>query len=290
MDTSRAAVTGPDIRRAKGQRRLVMITAYDAPSASLADAAGVDMLLVGDSLGMAVLGRRDTLSVTMEEMLHHCRAVSAAGTRALVVGDMPFMSYEPDPRTALRNAGRLMAEGGARAVKLEGGVTAVSQIRALTAAGIPVMGHVGLTPQRVAALGGFKVQARSAKSAALVLEDALAVQEAGCFAVVLECLPGNVAAQITSRLEIPTIGIGAGVGCDGQVLVFHDALGLTQGHRPKFVKKYVDLGSIITKALGVYAAEVRAGTFPDASHSFSMPEEEEARLSEALDAVAGKHA
>ncbi len=183
-----------------------------------------------------------------------------------------------------------MAEGGARAVKLEGGVTAAAQIRALTAAGIPVMGHVGLTPQRVAALGGFKVQAKSAKSAALVLEDALAVQEAGCFAVVLECLPAGVAAQITARLEIPTIGIGAGADCDGQVLVFHDALGLTRGHSPKFVKKYADLGSIITDALGTYAAEVRAGTFPDAAHSFSMSEEEEARLSQALDAVAGKRA
>lgn len=283
-----SVVSALDVRRAKRGRKLVMITAYDAPTAALADAAGVDMLLVGDSVGMAVLGRRDTLSVTMEEMLHHCRAVSAAGTGALVVGDMPFMSYESGRQAALANAGRLMAEGGVRAVKLEGGAAVASQIRALTSAGIPVMGHVGLTPQRMAALGGFKVQGKTAKSAAQVLRDALAVQEAGCFAVVLECLPSAVAAEITARLEIPTIGIGAGAGCDGQVLVFHDALGLNQGHCPKFVKKYADLSSVITEALGAYAGEVREGAFPDAARGFSLPEEEQAHLEKELDAVAPK--
>lgn len=263
------------IMLAKGQhpspRRLAMLTAYDAPSAALVDSAGVDMVLVGDSLGMAVLGRKDTLSVTMDEMLHHCRAVSVAVHHALVVGDMPFLSYESGPEQALRNAGRLMAEGGVRAVKLEGGSSVVPQIRALVAAGIPVMGHLGLTPQRFAVLGGFKVQGKSAAAAQELCQEALALQEAGCFAIVLECVPQELAEHISKTLAIPTIGIGAGAGCDGQVLVFHDLLGLTQGHTPRFVKKYAELSGLIQQAVSDYVAEVREGAFPAAEHSFSMP-------------------
>lgn len=258
----------------KGQRRLAMLTAYDAPSAALVDSAGVDMVLVGDSLGMAVLGRKDTLSVTMDEMVHHCRAVSSAVHHALVVGDMPFLSYESGPEHALRNAGRLMAEGGVRAVKLEGGSSVTPQVRALVTAGIPVMGHLGLTPQRCAVLGGFKVQGKSANAAQELCQDALALQEAGCFALVLECIPQEVAAQITRILAIPTIGIGAGAGCDGQVLVFHDLLGLTQGHTPRFVKRYAALSDIIQQAVSAYVAEVREGVFPAAEHSFSMPQDQ----------------
>lgn len=270
MPTS-TPVTSLHVRQAKGRHTLVMITAYDYPSALLADAAGVDMLLVGDSLGMTVLGQKDTLGVTMEHMLHHCRAVSAAQTHALVVADMPFLSYETGPAEALRNAGRLMAEGGARAVKLEGRYEA--EIRAMVRAGIPVMGHEGLTPQRVATLGGFRTQGRSGAAAQALLENCLALQDAGCFALVLECVPGEVAAMVTQALEIPTIGIGAGPGCDGQVLVFHDVLGMTQGHCPKFVKKYAQLGHDITQAVRDWSAEVRQGIFPGPEHTVAADAE-----------------
>lgn len=279
---SGAQLSSLHIMQTKGQaqgqnqvsRRLAMLTAYDAPSAALVDSAGVDMVLVGDSLGMAVLGRKDTLSVTMDEMVHHCRAVSSAVQHALVVGDMPFLSYESGPEHALRNAGRLMAEGGVRAVKLEGGSPVIPQIRALVTAGIPVMGHLGLTPQRFAVLGGFKVQGKSAAAAQELCQEALALQEAGCFAIVLECVPQEVAAQISKTLSIPTIGIGAGAGCDGQVLVFHDLLGLTQGHTPRFVKRYAELSSLIHQAVSDYVTEVREGVFPAAEHSFSMPHDQ----------------
>ena len=257
---SASPVTSLHMRQAKGQRKLVMITAYDYPSALLADAAGVDMLLVGDSLGMTMLGHKDTLGVTMEHMIHHTRAVCAAQPAALVVADMPFLSYESGPGDALRNAGRLMAEGGARAVKLEGRHEA--QVRAMVNAGIPVMGHVGLTPQRVATLGGFRMQGRTAEAARTLLEESLALQDAGCFALVLECVPAEVAALLTQKLEIPTIGIGAGPDCDGQVLVFQDALGITQGHCPRFVKRYADIGRDITQAVAAYAEDVRSGGFP----------------------------
>lgn len=269
-----AHLTSLHIRQAKNQRKLVMLTAYDYPSALLADAAGLDMLLVGDSLGMTMLGQGDTLGVTMEHMIHHSRAVSAARSRALVVCDMPFMSYESDPKTAVRNAGRLMAEGGARAVKLEGAW--LPQVRAMVAAGIPVMGHLGLTPQHVAALGGFRVQGRTAQAARKLLEDSLALQEAGCFSLVLECVPQEVAAHVTAALEIPTIGIGAGAQCDGQVLVYHDVLGLTAGHTPRFVKQYAALGAQITEAVAQYASDVRDGVFPAEAQSFTLaPEERE---------------
>lgn len=269
-----SAVSSLRIRQAKGQKALVMLTAYDAPTAALVDKAGVDMILVGDSLGMAVLGRQDTLSVTMDEMVHHCRAVSGAVQHALVVGDMPFMSYECGPQDAMRHAGRLMAQGGVRAVKLEGGRQVLSQVRALVAAGIPVMGHLGLTPQRFAVLGGFKVQGTSADAALELCQEALALQEAGCFSLVLECVPQEVAAHITRTIAIPTIGIGAGAGCDGQVLVFHDMLGITTGHTPRFVKKYANLSTTILDAVSAYAQEVRDGSFPAAEHFFTMPAEQ----------------
>lgn len=262
-----------DILRAKNMRRLVMLTAYDAPSARMAEAGGVDMILVGDSVAMAVLGRPDTNSVGMDEMLHHARAVTGASRSALVVGDMPFLSYESGPDEALRNAGRFFREAGVRAVKMEGGRQIVPQVRALTTAGIPVMGHLGLTPQRAAMLGGFKAQARTAQSAQVLLEDALALQDAGCFAVVLECVPALVAAEVTARLTIPTIGIGAGPHCDGQVLVFHDMLGLGD-FRPRFAKAYAELADLAARAVAEYAREVREQTFPAPEHCFSMPEEE----------------
>ncbi len=264
--------TSVSIRESKGHKKIVMLTAYDYPSAFLAASAGVDILLVGDSLGMVVLGKNDTLSVTMDMMVHHCQAVSLAENTiksgALVVCDMPFLSYEDSVKSALLNAGRLMSQGGARAVKLEGGFAILPQVKALIAAGIPVMGHIGLTPQRLATLGGYKVQGRSASAAALLMEEAKALQEAGCFSLVLECVPQEVAAEITSALHIPTIGIGAGAACDGQVLVFHDMLGYNTAHTPKFVKKYADLNTVITKAIQSYANDVREGTFPEQEHSF----------------------
>ena len=265
-----------DIMNAKNVRRLVMLTAYDAPGARIAEAGGVDLILVGDSAAMTVLGRPDTNSMSMDEMLHHARAVTAAAHSALVVGDMPFLSYESGPDDALRNAGRFFREAGIRAVKLEGGRQIVPQIKVLTDAGIPVMGHLGLTPQRAAMLGGFKAQARTAVGAQALLEDALALQEAGCFAVVLECVPAPVAAAVTAKLRIPTIGIGAGPDCDGQVLVFHDLLGLG-GFRPRFAKAYAELARIASEAVAEYAREVRQGVFPAPEHCFSIrPEEWEA--------------
>lgn len=262
-----------DIISAKNVRKLVMLTAYDAPGARIAEAGGVDMILVGDSVAMTVLGRPDTNSMSMDEMLHHARAVAGTTRSALVVGDMPFLSYESGPDEALRNAGRFFREAGIRAVKLEGGRQIVPQIRALAGAGIPVMGHLGLTPQRAAMLGGFKAQARTARGAQTLLEDALALQEAGCFAVVLECVPAPVAAAVTARLRIPTIGIGAGPDCDGQVLVFHDLLGLG-GFKPRFAKAYADLARVASEAVADYAREVREGAFPAPEHCFSMRPEE----------------
>ncbi len=277
-------LTSLHIRQSKGQKKIVMLTAYDYPSALLADQAGVDILLVGDSLGMVVLGQPDTLTVTMDMMVHHCRAVALAqkrpGAKALVVCDMPFLSYEESPQSALRNAGRLMAEGGARAVKLEGCFEIIPQIRALIAAGIPVMGHIGLTPQRVSTLGGYKVQGRSAEAATLLLQQAQALEEAGCFSLVLECVPQEVAALITQKISIPTIGIGAGKECDGQVLVFHDMLGINTGHTPKFVQKYANLADTMRHAIEAYVQDVQQGNFPQAEHTFSLEEEEKKALQE----------
>jgi 3-methyl-2-oxobutanoate hydroxymethyltransferase len=256
--------------------RIVMVTAYDAPSGRLADAAGVDLILVGDSSGMVVHGRESTVPVTLEEILLMTQWVTRGAKRPLVIADMPFGTYEESDEQAVRNAVRLIKEGGADAVKLERGGTTVARARAIVAAGIPVMGHVGLTPQTATVLGGFKAQGRTAERAAQLVEDALALQDAGCFSVVLEAVPAAVAAAATRALAVPTIGIGAGGETDGQVLVWHDMLGFYEGKAPRFVKRYADLGDAIVEALGRYADEVRSGSFPEEQHTYAMPEEERA--------------
>jgi 3-methyl-2-oxobutanoate hydroxymethyltransferase len=248
--------------------RIAMVTAYDATFGRLLDEAGADMLLVGDSLGMVVQGHDSTLPVTMDHMVYHVQAVVRGSTRALVVGDMPFLSYQASVADAVRNGGRLLAEGGCQAVKLEGGSRALGAVRAMVAAGIPVMGHLGLTPQSVNVLGGFRVQARDEAAADALLQDALALQEAGAFAIVLETIPAGLARRVTAALAIPTIGIGAGAGCDGQVLVCYDMLGLNDAFKPKFLKTYADLSTTVRAAIESYASEVRAGTFPGDEHSF----------------------
>ena len=266
---ARAKVTRAALQEMKKRsERIVMVTAYDYPFAKLADAAGVDMLLVGDSLGMVVLGFENTLPVTMEHMLHHTQAVARARPAAMLVADMPFMSYQVSPEEALRNAGRLVQSGGAEAVKLEGGERCRRAIEAIAGAGIPVMGHIGLTPQSVHQLGGYRVQGREAGAAEQLLLEAQGLQDSGCFSLVLEAIPLAVAAQITAALRIPTIGIGAGPHCDGQVLVLHDLLGLPGGMVPKFVRRYADLAGMAREALERFVAEVRLGRFPDREHSY----------------------
>jgi len=258
-------VTVPDFVAAKGRgHRLTMLTAYDYTMARLLDDAGVDSLLVGDSLGMVVQGQADSLAVTLDEMVYHTRLVARGVRRSLLVADLPFMSYQVSPQQALESAGRLVKEGGAHAVKLEGGVRSAAAIAAITAAEIPLMGHIGLTPQSVRRLGGFKVQ----RDAERLMEDALAVETAGAFAVVVECVPTDVAARITAALKVPTIGIGAGPSCDGQILVTPDLLGLFDDIRPRFVKHYADLGQAVRKAVETYCREVRDGAFPGPEHSF----------------------
>jgi len=253
---------------------ITMLTAYDYPVALAVDRAGIDSILVGDSLGMVVLGYENTLPVTMGDMLHHCRAVARGAKHALLIGDMPFMSYQVSVEEAVRNAGRFLQEAGMDAVKLEGGRERADAIRAIVAAGIPVMGHLGLTPQSVHQLGGFRAQGRTAGAAARLLDDALILQEAGCFGVVLECVPARLAGLVSRRLEIATIGIGAGVECDGQVLVTHDLLGLFDRFTPKFVKKYADLHGEIARALSAYRDDAEARTFPASEHSVAMEDEE----------------
>src|SRR5436309_1344760 len=261
-----------DMKR-RGEK-IVMVTAYDAPGARLADSAGVDVVLVGDSAAMVVLGYESTVPASMDEMLMLTRAVTRGAHRPLVVADLPFGSFQVSDEAALENAIRFVKEAGADAVKLEGGRPVLSRVRAIVAAGIPVMGHVGLTPQSATMLGGFKTQGKTAAAAVQLVEDALALEQAGCFAVVLEAVPAPVAAEITKRLSVPTIGIGAGPHCDGQVLVYHDLLGLTEGHLPRFVKRYANLSREIRDALEAYAEEVRAGTFPDDEHTYEMSDEE----------------
>jgi 3-methyl-2-oxobutanoate hydroxymethyltransferase len=250
-----------------------VVTAYDFPTARLADEAGVDVILVGDSLAMVVLGHPNTLSVTMAEMLHHCRAVSRGASRALLIGDMPFMSYQADRAEAVRNAGRFLAEAGMDAVKLEGGGRMADTVRAIVDAGIPVQGHVGLLPQSEKVMGGMRVQGRTAAGALKVLEDALALEQAGCFSIVIEGVPARVAAEITSRLSVPTIGIGAGSETSGQVLVLHDLAGLYD-HSPRFVKRYADAGRLIGDAVRAFREDVEARRFPGAEHTYAMPEGE----------------
>jgi 3-methyl-2-oxobutanoate hydroxymethyltransferase len=259
--------------RGRGER-IVMVTAYDYPSGRLADAAGIDLVLVGDSAAMTVLGHSTTVPATMEEMLMLTRAVTRGAQRALVVADMPFGSYQVSDEEAVRNAIRFVKEAGADAVKLEGAGPSLSRVAALVGAGIPVMGHIGLTPQSATMLGGFRAQGKTAAKARELVEEARALEAAGCFSLVLEAVPAPVAARIGEELEIPTIGIGSGADCDGQVLVLHDLLGLYDGRSPRFAKRYAELGAEIQGALERFAAEVRAGSFPAEEHTYAMPENE----------------
>jgi 3-methyl-2-oxobutanoate hydroxymethyltransferase len=271
-------VTVPDIMEAKGERKLSMITAYDYPTGRLADLAGMDMVLVGDSLAMVVLGREDTLSVTMEEMIHHTKAASRGVERALLVSDMPFMSYQESVEQALRNAGRLIKEGRAQAVKIEGGAETSQTVRALTDAGIPVMGHVGLTPQRQIQLGGFRYQGKTVEAARILVEDAKALSAAGAFSLVVECVPAETAQAIADAVGIPVIGIGAGPHCDGQVLVVHDMIGLFDRFKPRFVKSYAEFWPQALKALESYRDEVATGVFPGEDQTHHMTPEELERV------------
>lgn len=287
MDKPR--MTLKKIREAKvAGEKLSMVTAYDYPGAQMAEAAGVDLLLVGDSLGNVVLGYETTIPVDMDTMVHHTKAVTRGNKRALVVADMPFLSYHTSPEEAVKNAGRLLQEGGAQAVKLEGGAEVVPVIRRLIMAGIPVMGHLGFTPQSVHQLGGFLMQGKSAQAAKDLLDDAKALEAAGAFAVVLELVPAEVAAEITGRVAIPTIGIGSGAGCDGQVQVFHDILGLNASFTPRHAKRYAELHEIACRALAEYAAEVRAGIFPGPEQTRQMQEEEKTEFLRLLAAEEGE--
>ncbi len=279
----RKKVTTLSLRRKKERGEAIsMLTAYDYPTALACEQAGIDSILVGDSLGMVVLGYANTLPVTMEDMLHHCRAVSRGASYALLIGDMPFMSYQVSVQEAVRNAGRFLQEAGMDAVKLEGGRERLEAVRAIVSTGIPVMGHLGLTPQSVNQFGGFRPQGRTAGAAQALLEDALLLQEAGCFGVVLESVPARLATLISQRLEIPTIGIGAGGGCDGQVLVSHDLLGLFDRFTPKFVKKYADLHGELVRAFSEYRSDIENCIFPAQEHIVEMPDEEWATLLEQI--------
>lgn len=261
-------------RRADEERPLTMLTAYDYSSAQLVDGAEIDIILVGDSLGMVMMGLDSTVSVTMTEMLHHCRAVARGAQYAFLVGDMPFMSYQVSPAEAVRNAGRFLQEAGMDSVKLEGGQEMAATVQAIVTAGIPTMGHIGLTPQTLSMLGGYRIQGKTAIAARRLLDDALALEAAGCFAIVLEAMPAPVATAITDRLTIPTIGIGAGSGCDGQVLVYHDLLGLFDQLQPRFVKQYAPLGDVIRQALATYRDEVVEKRFPADEHTYPMNDDQ----------------
>jgi 3-methyl-2-oxobutanoate hydroxymethyltransferase len=269
---ARATVNTLKEKKARGEK-ITMVTAYDYPSARLAEEAGIDMILVGDSLAMAVLGYETTLPVTMDEMIYHNKAVVRGAANTFVVGDMPFLSYHRSREEAVTNAGRFLQEAGAQAVKLEGGQERLDVIKAIISAGIPVLGHLGLTPQAVHQMGGYKVQGKEKEQAEKLLADAKLLEEAGIFALVLECVPAPLAQVISRSLTIPTIGIGAGPGCDGQVLVWHDLLGITQNMKPRFVKRYADLYSDILQALKTYKDEVQSGKFPEQEHSFGMNSE-----------------
>jgi 3-methyl-2-oxobutanoate hydroxymethyltransferase len=276
------AISIPDLIAAKGQRKLSVLTAYDYPTALLLDKNQLDMILVGDSLAMVVLGHKDTVSVGMWEMLHHTKAVTRAVKRSLVVADMPFLSYQTSSEEAVLNAGTFLKEGGAQAVKLEGGLNILPQVQAIVRAGIPVQGHIGLTPQSAGQLGGFKVQGKKAESGRKLIEDAQALSEAGCFSLVLEAIPAELAARITESIPIPTIGIGAGPWCDGQVLVFHDLVGLFERFVPKFVKQYANISQTIEQAVNQFRQEVANGSFPSSEHSFSISPDELKKIDKLL--------
>lgn len=260
-------------KKCRAGEPITMITAYDYPTAVLVNKAGLDMILVGDSLGMVMLGHETTVPVTVDDIVHHCRAVARGADRPFLLGDMPFGSYEVTPQEAIRNAVRIMKEGDMDGVKLEGGARIAPTARAIVDAGIPVMGHIGLTPQSVSALGGFRVQGRTTEAAQQLLDDALALQDAGCFSMVLEAVPDRVAGHITKQLDIPTIGIGAGPETSGQVLVFHDLIGLFDRFVPKFCKQYLNAGSLIREALEQYRDEVTSGEFPTEEHSYTIDDD-----------------
>jgi 3-methyl-2-oxobutanoate hydroxymethyltransferase len=270
----RKKVTTLTFRQKKENKQpITMLTAYDYGSALLVEKAGIDSILVGDSLGMVMLGFETTLPVTMDQMIHHCQAVSRGAKMAMLIGDMPFLSYQVSTSEAVRNAGRFIQEAGMDGVKLEGGRERTEVIKAIVQTGIPVMGHLGLTPQSINQFGGFRTQGKTADAAFHLVEDALLLEDAGCFGIVLESIPEKLAALISERINIPTIGIGAGVGCDGQVLVYHDLLGMFDRFRPRFAKAYVNLGPIILKALTEYKEEVETRSFPGPEHSFEITEE-----------------
>ncbi len=280
----RTKLTLPELAGLKHARqKIVMVTAYDAPGGRLADEAGVDVILVGDSAAMTVLGHESTVPATVDELVVLTRAVTRGAVRPLVVADMPFGSFQVSDETAVANAVRFVKEAHADAIKLEGAGPMLPRVRAIVGAGIPVMGHIGLTPQSATMLGGFKAQGRTAGKARRLYEDALALEAAGCFALVLEAVPAPVAARISAALSIPTIGIGAGAGCDGQVLVWHDLLGLYDGRVARFVKRYADLAAQIRAALEAYAADVRSGAFPEERHTYSIPDDELAEFEASLD-------
>ncbi len=271
----RKKITPVDIQTMKHEgKKITMLTAYDYPTALLVDRAGIDIILVGDSLGMTVLGYENTIPVTMDEMIHHTKAVTRGAKYALIIGDMPFMSYNTSERDAIFNAGRFMKEGKADAIKLEGGASVKDIVSAIVKAGIPVMGHIGLTPQTISMLGGFKVQGKDAQAAQKIIDDALSLEDAGAFSVLIEAIPAPITKRITERLKVPVIGIGAGVHCDGQVLVVHDMLGLFDRFTPKFAKRYVNLSEQMLKAFEAYREEVRKGEFPTDQHSFHIDEKE----------------
>ena len=261
------------ISQKQSGEKITMLTAYDYTTACIADECGVNSILVGDSLGMVMLGYDTTLPVTMEDMIHHTKAVSRGAKNAFIVGDMPFMSYQTSVYDAVVNTGRLIKEGGAHAVKLEGGAAVCQQIKAIVDSSIPVVAHLGLTPQSVNAFGGFKVQGKTYDKAKQIIDDALKIQEAGACAVVLECVPADLAAIITEKLTIPTIGIGAGAQCDGQVLVYQDMLGMTAGHTPKFAKLFADVGALMREGFKAYISETQSGEFPAAEHTFKIDSE-----------------
>jgi 3-methyl-2-oxobutanoate hydroxymethyltransferase len=262
------SISVKDITDMKGTQRIVMVTSYDSTMTKIIDSTDVDIILVGDSAGMVMAGPDNTLGITIDQMIYHTTCVTRTKPRALVVGDMPFLSYQVSVAEAVRNAGRFLQEAGAQAVKLEGGKRVIEQVKAIVNADIPVMGHLGLTPQSVHAFGGYKVQGRGEEAAKLLKENALALQDAGVFSMVLECVPASVAKEVSEALEVPTIGIGAGPHCDGQVLVIQDLLGMSKEFKPKFVKRYAMLFDSIKEAVDTYSSEVREGTFPDEEHCF----------------------
>lgn len=277
METNKVTIADLMQKKESG-RKITMMTAYDYPTAKLVDEAGIDTVLVGDSLAMVVLGHESTVPVTVDEMLHHCKAVRRGARRSLILGDMPFMSYQISPEKAVESAARFIKEAGCDTVKLEGGSEMAPTVSAIVRAGIPVCGHIGLTPQTATKLGGFRVQGKDAESARQLLQSARDLEEAGAFMVVLECIPDLLASRITREIRIPTIGIGAGKGCDGQVLVFHDLVGLFERFTPKFAKQYVDLSPLIRTALARYKKEVEDGSFPGPDHTFSMRKEEAEKI------------